>query len=304
MASVMQAQSTDNPIAEVLDGFGARRAAFDDLFFKFNLPEIGMALLVDVIMRRRHRRRQVEVRACLYTREGATVHTEHHPLSAFKRDTEGAIVVANTWLAPNGSRGAVGPISWDLVFQPLGPLLDPKVTGVLHPFDVRLRSVPDVAVSGSVRVERHGYTFSHEAGTVGTTFGRRLPDTWYWVSANAFRDPGVALEGMLLRSRVFGVPFWHATIGYFHLHTPAATVTLLHPLTGHLRIAGNRTDFQMTARARHEAPITVHCAAPETRYHHLGDRIYTTLLGTCEIDGLTLADGTAGLAEREPQRRR
>ncbi len=302
MTSIMQAQSTENPIAEVLEGFGARRAAYDDVFFKFNLPEIGMALLVDVIVRRKHRRRQVELRACLYAKDGATVHTEHYPLSSLKRDDEGALVIANAWLGPGGSRGSVGPISWDLVFVPTGPLLDPQVTGNLRPFDLRLRSVPDVLISGNVSVEAHGYTFSHEPGTIGTLFGRRLPDRWYWVSANAFRAPGISLECMLLDSRVFGMPFTHARIGYFHLRTPSSTVTLLHPLTGQLHIAGDRTSFQVTARHRHDPPISVQCSAPETRYHHLGDRIYTTLLGTCEVDGLTIADGTAGLGHREPLR--
>jgi hypothetical protein len=299
MTSIMQAQSTDDPIAEVLDGFGARHAAYDNVFFKFNVPEIGMALLVDIIARRKHRRRQVEVRACLYTPDGATVYTESFPHSSLKRDGDGAVVVANTWIGPTGSRGAVGPVSWDLVFQAAGPLLDPQVTGAIRPFDLRLRSVPDVTISGNVGVEHHGYTFSHEPGTVGASFGRRLPDRWYWVSANSFREPGVTVECMLLDSRVFGLPFLRARIGYFHLRASTTTMTLLHPLTGHLRLAGDRTAFQVTARYRHDPPVTVHCSAPEARYHHLGDRIYTTLLGTCEIDGLALAEGTAGLAERE-----
>lgn len=302
MASVMQAQSTADPIAEVLEGFGARHAAFDDVFFKFNLPEVGMALLVDMMVRRRHRRRVVEVRACLYTKDGATIAVAHYPLSTLKREREGAITLANTWLAPGGARGAVGEISWDLVFQAHGPLLDPQVGGAIRPFDLRLRSVPDVLISGNVRVARHGYTFSHESGTVGTSYGRRLPDSWYWVSSNTFKDPGVAFECMIMESRVFGLPFLRARVGYFYLHTATTTLTVLHPLTGQVRLVGDRTQFRVTARHRHEPPIIVQCSAPETRYHDLGDRIYTTLLGTCEIEGLTSADGTAGLAEREPLR--
>lgn len=304
MTSVMQAQSTADPIAEVLDGFGVRHAAYDDVFFKFNLPEVGMALLVDLIVRRRQRRRVVEVRACLYAPAGVTTAVEHFPLSALKRERDGAMTVASTWLAPGGSRGSVGGLSWDLVFQANGPLLDPQVAGAIRPFDLRLRSVPDVLVSGNVRVAKRGYTFSHESGTVGTSFGRRLPDSWTWVSSNSFKDPGVSFECMLMESRVFGLPFWRARVGYFHLRTPNTTVTMLHPLTGQVRVAGDRTEFHVTARHRHAPPIIVHCLAPETRYHDLGNRIYTTLLGTCEIEGLTIADGTAGLGEREPLRRR
>jgi hypothetical protein len=299
----MQAQSTADPIAEVLGGFSARRAAFDDVFFKFNLPEVGMALLVDVMVRRRHRRRVVEIRACLYHQDGPTLVVEHFPLSTLKREQDQAITVANTWVAPGGSRGAVGAISWDLVFQATGPLLDPQVAGAIHPFDLRLRSVPDVLVSGNVRIGPHGYTFSHEAGTVGTAFGRRLPNSWSWVSSNAFQAPGVSFECMMMESRVFGLPFLRTRVGYFHLRTPTNTVTLLHPLTGQVRVVGDRNEFSVTARHRHDPPITVHCSAPETRYVDLGDRMYTTLMGTCEIDGLTIADGLAGLGEREPLRR-
>ncbi|MBA3824064.1 MAG: hypothetical protein H0X24_09215, partial [Ktedonobacterales bacterium] len=206
-----------------------------------------------------------------------------------------------TWVSATGSRGSVGGLTWDLVFGASGPVLDPQVAGAIRPFDLRLRSVPDVLMSGNVGHERHGYTFSHEPGTVGVSFGRRLPDHWYWVSVNAFREPGVAFECMLMESRIFGLPFWHATVGYVHLRTPTTSMTLLHPLTGQVRLRGDRTAFTVTARHRQDL-ITVHCAAPETRYHHLGARVYTTLLGTCEIEGISLAEGTAGLAEREPQR--
>ena len=302
MTSVIHVQSLTDPISEVLGGFGERRAAYDDIFFKFNVPEIGIALLVDIIARRKGRRRIVEVRAALYTAEGATVAVEHYPASTLRRDRDGSIAIGNTWLGATGSRGAVGALNWDLVFGASGAVLDPQVAGAIRAFDLRLRSVPDVLMSGNVGHERHGYTFSHEPGMVGVSFGRRLPDHWYWISANAFQAPGVAFECMLLESRIFGLPFWHATVGYFHLRTPTNTITLLHPLTGQVRLQGDRTDFTVTARHRQDL-ITVHCAVPETRFLHLGDRIYTTLLGTCEIAGVSLAEGAAGLAEREAPRR-
>lgn len=297
MTSVIQEETAADPIAEVLAGFTRRRAALDYAFFKFNLPERGMALLVDFIVRRR--RRQAQLRATLYTAEGGSHYFADFPLSALRREKDGGVTLGGAWLGAGGSRGAVGPISWDLVFTPSGPLVDPQVFGAVRPFDLRLRSVPDALISGNVSQAKHGYSFAREPGMVGTYYGRRLPNHWYWVSANAFEHPGVALECMLLDSTIFGLPFLRARVGYFHLRTPDSTVMLMHPLTGRIKLSGERNDFRVVAQPRHGPPIVVHCSAPEARFHHLGERIYTTLLGNCEIEGLTSADGTAGLERRE-----
>jgi hypothetical protein len=304
MASVMQAQSTLDPIAEVLRGFAERRSALDDTFFKFNLPERGIGLLVDFIVRRRQRHRVVEVRASLYTPEGSSVVSTSYPLSSVRREDGGARTIGNAWLGPSGSRGAIGNVSWDLVFQPAGSLLEPQVIGqIVRPFDLRLRSVPDALFSGNITIGRHGYSFSHEPGTIGTFFGRRMPDRWYWISASAFDRPGVALECMLLDSSIFGLPFVRTRVGYLSLTSPEGNALLMHPLTANIQLTGDRRDFVVTARPRHGPPISFRCSAPEARYQHLGDRIYATLLGICSVDGLAVSDGLTALAERLPTRR-
>lgn len=297
MASELQDESAADPIAAVLMGFGRRRAALDYAFFKFNLPERGIALLVDFIAR--PRQRLAQMRATLYTPEGAQHHTADFPFSALHREKSGGVTLADSWLGATGSRGAVGPIAWDLAFDSATSLVDPQVLGGVRPFDLRLRSVPDLQFSGSVSVARRGFSFAREPGMVGAYFGRRLPDHWYWVSANAFDQPGVSVECMLLDSTIFGLPFLRARVGYFHLRTPTSSVMVMHPLTGRVKLTGERTDFRVVARPHGGQPIVVHCSAPETRFRHLGDRVFTTLLGTCEVEGLGLADGTAGLERRE-----
>ncbi len=300
MASVLQAPSSVDPVSVVLDGFGVRRSRVDYAFFKFNLPERGMGMLIDFIVRRR--RRQAQIRASLYLPDGGgSVYHADFPFSAVRHDARNSISIGDAWLGPTGSQGAIGPISWDLVFQPTATVIDPLTLGRLQPFDLRLRSVPDVLMSGSASVARHGYSFSHEQGMVGSYHGRRLPDHWYWVSASAFEQPGVSLECMLLDSSIFGLPFTRASVGYFHLRTPDTNMTLTHPLNGKLRISGSRNDLHVVARQRHGDEVTVHCKAAESSFHHLGDRLHTTLLGECIIDGLATADGTAGVAEREWQ---
>lgn len=306
MASVMQAQTTQDPVAEVLHKFGERRAALDTIFFKFNIAERGIALFVDVTTRRRQHHRVVEMRASLYTPEGPSAMTTSHPRSALRLDDAGGYLIgSNAWLGAGGSRGSIGNVKWDLVFQPVGPLLDPQVVGsIIHPFDLRLRSVPDMLISGNISIDGHGYSFSHEPGMLGSYYGRRLPDHWYWISANAFDRPGVTLDCMLLDSTIFGLPWVRTRVGYLHLTTPEATMTLMHPLTGQIQISGTREDFTLTARPRHGSPITIHGTAPGVRYQHVGDHIYTTLLGVCSIAGLATTDGLAGIAERESTRQR
>jgi hypothetical protein len=303
MASVMQAQVTANPIAGVLQGFGVRRIACDGIFFKVNLPETGLALLVDISTTRRHRRRVIQQRATLFTPDGVVVETEHFPLSALKHD-QNDFTIAKTWVGANGSRGTIGTLSWDLVFGASGPLVDPQVTGDLHPFDLRLRTVPDVQMSGNLRVQSRGYSFSHEPGMIGAAFGRRVPDAWTWISANGFDLPGVSMECLVIRSRIFGLPFLRARVGYFHLRTPSSVLTLLHPLTGQIRVMGSRHAFSVAVRQRQGPPIIAHCAAPDTRFYHVGNRTHLTLLGTCAIEGLGVADGVAAMSARDPRRGR
>ncbi len=309
MASVMQAVPVADPIAEVLAGFSTRRVPLDYAYFKFNLPERGLALRVDIVIRRR--RRLVQVRAHLYhlplhasasAPDGGQVHQADYPLSAIRRDTDGGITVADIWLGATGSRGTIGPISWDLVFQSTGPLLDPRIIKRIQPFDLRFRSVPDVLMSGSISITRHGYSFSHESGMIGAYHGRALPRQWTWVSCNTFDQPGISLECMLLDSAVFGIPFWRAQVGYFHLRTPTSTYLLMHPFTGRVRLSGDRREFVLTVRPRVSEVITIHCVTPDERFHTLGDRVYTTLVGTCTIAGLSTADGTAGIERQDPAR--
>ncbi len=302
MASVMQAQPAVNPIAEVLAGFGAHRSRIDHAFIRFNVPERELAMLVEVTMRRRQRRRVVEVCASLHTPSGASVYRASYPRSAIHTEPTGALSIGNLWLGAEGSRGVVGHISWDLVFRAAGPLVEPHVvSGLLRPFDLRLRSVPDALVSGDLSVSGHRYSFSQEPGTISAFHGRRHPDRWQWISANAFDQPGISIECMMLDSTIFGLPFLRARVGYFHLRTPSSTLTLMHPLTGHVRIEGERHQLSIAAHSRQGPEISVRCSVPATSFAHLGEGIYAALLGDCIIDGIAQATRTTGIVERVPQ---
>ncbi len=110
------------------------------------------------------------------------------------------------------------------------------------------------------------------------------------------------MECLIISSRVFGLPFLRARVGYFHLRTPSSVLTVLHPLTGQIRLMGSRHAFSLAVRQRHGPPIIAHCAAPDARFHHRGNRMHLTLLGTCAIEGLGVADGVTAVSARETRR--
>jgi hypothetical protein len=303
MASVMQAQSAADPIAEVLAGFGTHRARIDHAFIKMNLPERDLALLIEIAMRRRQRRRVAEVGALVQSAGEPLVQRASFPRSSIHLDADGALNVANLWLGAQGSRGTIGPISWDLVFQAAGPLVEPHVIGgILRPFDLRLRSVPDALISGNLSVGGQRFSFSHEPGTVSAFHGRRNPDRWVWISANAFDRPGVSVECVMLDSSIFGLPVLRARVGYFHLHTPETTMTVMHPLTGQVRVEGKQEDLTIMVRPRQGMPIVVHCVAPPASFRDFGDNVFATLLANCAITGIAQAHHTTGIVSHSSTR--
>ena len=119
---------------------------------------------------------------------------------------------------------------------------------------------------------------------VGVYYGRRLPEHLYWLSANDFSDKNIVLECALMNSTIFGLPFTRMSVGYFHLRTPETTMTIMHPLTGHIDVQGTREELLITTRSRHNAPITAHFTASAANFQPLDDNMVITLIGTCEIE--------------------
>src|SRR5437763_7047062 len=163
--------NTERPfsaIEEVFHNYGRRRAALDYAFFKLNLPEYDVALLVDFIVRRRIG--VAQVRVSVHAPLGGGVSLAEIPLDRFvigsmKTPSEGAHIGDN-WLGAVGSRGTVGTTVWDLAFQPASPVLSPQIKLIepLHAFDLSLQSVPDVRFSGRLRIAGQRYEVSEARG--------------------------------------------------------------------------------------------------------------------------------------------
>jgi hypothetical protein len=289
-----------------LRGFGRRPAAVDYAFFKLNVPEHELALLVDFIIQRPAH--LAHVRVSVHAAQGSGVYWDSLPLSAVvlrpKDQKTSGTQLGACWLNTEGSRGTVGPVTWDVAFLAAGRALVPLSPAfeTLRMFDLFLRSVPDVRLSGQVTVAGHTYPVDQACGMVSSYHGRELAEQWYWVSCNTFDRADVALECLVARSAVYGWPDVHVRSGYLYVHAGEQTQTIVAPLNGSIALTGTREAFTITARARgSRTTYAVQCQAEPTAYHDLGDRIWNTLVGSCSLEGVAIATGTAGLEQREPR---
>lgn len=294
---------TPDPIARALGAFGTRRAALDFGFFKLNVPGAGLALLVDLIVRRETG--LVQVRASVHAPSHAGVHWREQPLAVARFHAPGrSAVLASagaSWLGPRGSLGTVGPVSWELTFRATGaPLLPlPGFLEPLRPVDMFLSSAPEVRFDGEITVAGAHFAVKDAPGMVSSYHGRRLPSRWTWISCNAFDRPDVAVECMTARTRLFGLAGAEVDTGYFHLRGGGTAATLVAPLGGNITVA--REDGRLVVTARRRGSGRTHrlvCGAPSVAWHDLGEGIRNTLVGDCELEGVARAAGTAGLEER------
>ena len=227
-------------------------------------------------------------------------------------------VSAPTWLAggarvevaectfdEHGSTGRVADVEWDLR-QELGSCrIDPAVPPIrwLHPFDMEIASRPRARFSGQVRVGDVRFPCEDVPGLVSHYWGRRLPDSWWWISANLFEDLDIAVEALLARTRVWNSARLATNAGYLWIEEQDRRHLVLHPLNGLIRIEGTPENFTLEARRLGRPGFVLECSASPNTYNNLGEDIQQTLLGTCLIQGMGAARGTAALEVRSREAR-
>jgi hypothetical protein len=156
-----------------------------------------------------------------------------------------------------------------------------------------------VRFDGEVTVAGTHFAVKDAPGMVSSYYGRRLPPRWTWISCSAFDRPGVAVECMTARTRLFGLAGTEVETGYFHLRGEGAAETIVTPLSGSVEVV--REDGRLLVTARRRGSGRTHrlvCSAPAPAWHDLGEGIRNTLVGDCTIEGVARAAGTAGLEER------
>jgi hypothetical protein len=71
---------------------------------------------------------------------------------------------------------------------------------------MQLLSCPQARFQGSVRVGQERFAISDASGMLCHYWGVRLPVRWCWVSASNLVGEAGAVEAIVLRSRLWGLP--------------------------------------------------------------------------------------------------
>lgn len=199
-------------------------------------------------------------------------------------------------LVPNHTSGDLDGVAWQLAIGNTAGWINPQppLAPQLRLFDMSLVSAPDVIFTGWLRVDGQEVQLQQARGMLAHYWGRGLPSAWWWLSANQFDQPGVALECMLVRSRLLASPL-SLSVAYLYLQTEDSRHLWFAP-PARVSLSGSPDAFEITLRR------DVRLVARGRDYGDLGDGIANTLTGDLEIwqSGIRLAvaTGTAGLERR------
>ena len=169
----------------------------------------------------------------------------------------------------------------------------------LHPFDTDIINRPQARFAGTVRVGDRVFSVPETRGLISHYWGRRLMDRWWWISANRFDQPGIALEVSVARSRLWGMPAPAVNIGYLWLQTPTSSHMVKSPVNGIISVTGASRRFTVTQGRSPGRTIRLSCGAPLETYNDLGEGIRQTLLARAPSKGSRPPSGTAGLERRQ-----
>jgi hypothetical protein len=268
----------------------ARSAPLEYWFLKIHSGEL--AFLVDFIVRRATGKGEVRV-SLWHGGVGRVLRSENAKWLAGD-----GVAIGDDSMDDRRCVGAVEDVEWQLGFEVRDgrAAAGVPVLRLTRPFDLELISRPRTIFSGHVTVARERFDLLDVPGSLTHYWGRRLPDRWHWISANAFGDSDLVVEGSLMRSRVWGrrpaLP-----IGYLWIYEDGHEETLISPLTGLITIDGGLDDYTLLAR-RPGREVRLSCSASPESYNDLGEGIRQTLLGRCVLVGRDLVDSRAGLEYR------
>jgi hypothetical protein len=184
------------------------------------------------------------------------------------------VAIAGCELGPQASRGAVADIEWQLDYEAGPARIDPAPgpLKVLRPMDMQLLSRPQARFQGSVRVGEQLFAISDAAGMLCHYRGARLPERWCWISASKLGGEDGAVEAMLLRSRLWGLPYPRLDTGYCFVTQGDRTRMLISPLNALMRLQGSWHEFRLHARPlTGRERIRLDCSAAPEQYNDLGE---------------------------------
>jgi hypothetical protein len=275
-----------------MDDFAGRNAPLEYWFLK--VVSGDLAFLVDWIVRKDSG--EAEVRVSLWVRgRGRVVRDIVHTW----RVRGSTVEIADACFTPTLIDGAVDDVRWDLRAVPGRTRLDPVPNAAkrLHPFDLELVSRPRARFSGTVEVAGETFTLLDARGTLNHYWGRRLPPSWVWVSADGLDDSDAIVEAVLLRSRMWKVPRATVLGGYVVADGGGRSSQIIAPAYGRISGDGDETSFTLRGRAlRRELRLTA--TAARESYNDLGEDIFSTLLADVTVEDWGACSGRAGLEFR------
>jgi hypothetical protein len=266
-------------------------------FFKFHVGE-RLGFLVDFILRRRTG--SAEVRISYWLDGAGQVVRPTVPLASSQADGQ-RVSIAGCTLVRGASRGSSDSLSWDLVLEAGPTSVDPRnaLLRWLRPLDMELCSWPRARVSGNVRVGDQLIQVPDSPALITHYWGRRLPRSWCWLSANQFAgEPDCALEAMVLRSGLWGLPGQVLRVGYFFLERGGRRQLIVSPLDGAIQLEARPDGLALTARPFRGPPVRLSASATPEQYNDLGENIRQTLLASFRLDEGPPSQSLGGLEWR------
>lgn len=264
-------------------------SALEYWFFKLNTGPV--ALLVDWIARREQN--ENVLRVSIHSMQGRGVLFDR--LAAPMIDGQNFITAQRTV-------GELGNVAWALEIESGDERIEPDIfpANLLRMTDLALISAPRVKFTGWIR---HGPLYvevQQMPGMISHYWGRQLASEWWWLSANQFDREDVAVECIVLRSGLWGLPA-RFPLAYLYLHSGSKRKFMISP-PARAQAKGTPEKFEIRFQPFTSKPITLKAQGRE--YGNLGDGIINTLVGDLEIwEGdklLARAQGTAGLERRIP----
>jgi hypothetical protein len=271
----------------------SRGAPLGYWFWKVAWP--GGGAIVDYIVRRERSEAELRVGTWDACVAGPVI---HHATRTWNADADG-ITIDDANLSATGSHGSVEGVRWSIQWDLGGDRVLPRPDwfGPLHPFDMEVVVRPGATFQGIMIIGDREIVLDGP-GAVTHYWGRRLPDSWTWISASGFDDdPDARLEAFLGSSRMWGrAPGPPA--GYAWLRSGAGVDQTVMPLTGVIRVRRDGFDAHLSSLRADGRRHAIVCAAPAATFNDIGEGIRQSVLGDLWLDGRKRATGSVGLEFR------
>lgn len=281
------AKSAVQPAHNLLSAYPS--TALEYWFFKLNAGPV--ALLVDWIARRKQNENILRV----------SIHSPHGRIVLFDK-LSAPMIAGQNFITTRRSVGQLNDIAWDLDIECDNERIEPDIfpAKLLRMTDLTLVSAPLAKFTGWIRHGPLHVEVGRAPGMISHYWGRQLPQEWWWVSVNQFEQEDVALECIVLRSGLWGIPIG-LPLAYLYLRHANERRFILSP-PAKVQTQGTPEKFEIQFQPIGAKTITLKAQGRE--YGDLGDGILNTLVGDLEVwEGnrlLARAQGTAGLERRVP----